>query len=64
MKTTVFLLRHGETDFNVEKRIQGVLGSTLTKKGKKQARLALVLASSIVISRGLKLLNIEPLEQM
>jgi len=38
MKTTIFLIRHGETDWNVQKRIQGQLGdSKLTDNGKEQA---------------------------
>ncbi len=38
MKTTVFLLRHGETQFNAEKRVQGQLQNPLNAKGKKQAK--------------------------
>ena len=33
----IFLLRHGETVWNTEQRIQGQLDSPLTKKGKLQA---------------------------
>lgn len=38
MTTTVFLVRHAQTTFNVQKRIQGALGTSLTKKGKQQAK--------------------------
>jgi len=33
-----FLVRHGETDFNADGRIQGTLESQLTEKGRSQAR--------------------------
>ncbi len=32
----IYFVRHGETDFNVEKRIQGHSDSTLTKTGIEQ----------------------------
>jgi broad specificity phosphatase PhoE len=35
----LFLVRHGETVWNTEKRYQGWLDSELTKRGKKQIRL-------------------------
>lgn len=36
---TVYLIRHGETDYNVARRFQGMYGaSRLTEKGKEQAR--------------------------
>jgi len=35
---TIILLRHGETQWNVEGRYQGELNSPLTKKGKQQAK--------------------------
>lgn len=34
---TIYLMRHGETLFNVEKRIQGACDSPLTAKGQAQA---------------------------
>lgn len=38
MKTTVYLTRHGETEWNVEGRLQGHRDSELTPLGKQQAR--------------------------
>lgn len=35
---TLYLTRHGETEWNVEKRMQGWLDSPLTEKGKEDAR--------------------------
>ena len=35
---TLYLLRHGETEFNVEGRYQGQRGSPLTGRGRDQAR--------------------------
>lgn len=35
----VYLIRHGETDFNREKRIQGTINTELNEKGKYQAQL-------------------------
>ncbi|MCI8887649.1 MAG: histidine phosphatase family protein [Hungatella sp.] len=37
MKRTLYLMRHGETMFNVQKRIQGWCDSPLTQKGRQQA---------------------------
>ena len=37
---TLYLMRHGETMFNVQHRIQGWCDSPLTEKGKQQALLA------------------------
>lgn len=36
-KTVVFLVRHGQTEWNIEKRFQGHKNSSLTIKGKDQA---------------------------
>ncbi|WP_063847511.1 histidine phosphatase family protein [Bacillus sp. FJAT-28004] len=38
MKTTLFLTRHGETEWNVEGKLQGHMDSPLTLLGKQQAR--------------------------
>lgn len=38
MKKTLYLMRHGETMFNVQKKIQGWCYSPLTQRGKEQAR--------------------------
>ncbi len=35
---TIYLLRHGQTEWNVEGRYQGQLNSPLTAKGKEQAK--------------------------
>ena len=34
----LYLLRHGETDWNVQRRIQGVSGTPLNERGRLQAR--------------------------
>lgn len=38
MKKTIYLVRHGQTEFNVQKRTQGWKDSPLTKKGIEQAK--------------------------
>lgn len=40
MKKRLYLMRHGQTMFNVQKRIQGWCDSPLTPLGKKQASVA------------------------
>ncbi len=40
MKQTLYLMRHGQTLFNVRKKIQGWCDSPLTKLGVKQATIA------------------------
>lgn len=40
MKKTVYLMRHGETLFNQQQKIQGWCDSPLTEKGIKQAQIA------------------------
>ena len=35
MKKTLYLMRHGETMFNVQKKIQGWCDSPLTERGKR-----------------------------
>jgi len=37
-KVTIYFVRHGETQFNVEKRLQGFCDSPLTEKGIAQAK--------------------------
>jgi len=37
MKTTLYLIRHGETNFNREKRFQGQIDAELSPEGLKQA---------------------------
>ena len=39
-RTVVFLVRHGQTEWNIEKRFQGHKNSSLTLKGKEQAQQA------------------------
>lgn len=39
MKKTLYLMRHGQTVFNVRKKIQGWCDSPLTEVGKKQAKI-------------------------
>ncbi|HCE1617050.1 histidine phosphatase family protein [Vibrio parahaemolyticus] len=36
--TRIFVLRHGETEFNADKKLQGHCNSSLTSKGSDQAR--------------------------
>ena len=36
--STIYLFRHGQTDFNLQKRFTGWLQSTLTEEGLKQAK--------------------------
>ncbi|MFK5987131.1 MAG: histidine phosphatase family protein [Pseudomonadota bacterium] len=38
MKTNLFLVRHGQTQWNLDGRVQGQLDSSLTKLGKGQAK--------------------------
>ncbi|WP_412973888.1 histidine phosphatase family protein [Paenibacillus sp. OAS669] len=38
MKTTLYLTRHGETEWNVEGKLQGHKDSPLTNLGKRQAK--------------------------
>ena len=40
MSKNLYLMRHGETLFNVQKRIQGWCDSPLTEAGEEQARQA------------------------
>jgi phosphoserine phosphatase len=36
--TTIYFIRHGQTEWNLEKRLQGHMNSPLTKDGEKQAK--------------------------
>jgi broad specificity phosphatase PhoE len=38
--TTVYLVRHGATEWNIDKRAQGMADVPLTKKGKEEAQIA------------------------
>lgn len=38
MKKKIYIVRHGQTQFNVEKRCQGWKDSPLTQKGREQAK--------------------------
>ena len=38
MDVEIFLVRHGETEWNVQGRFQGCLDSPLTPNGREQAR--------------------------
>ncbi len=38
MKTKIFAVRHGETDWNIKKRVQGHADRPLTKKGEDDAK--------------------------
>ena len=49
---TIILLRHGETQWNIEGRYQGQLNSPLTQKGKQQAK-----ENALKIERYLNSLN-------
>ena len=40
MDATLYLMRHGQTEFNVAKRVQGRCDSPLTELGRDQARAA------------------------
>ena len=40
MKKTLYLMRHGQTLFNLQHKIQGWCDSPLTKLGIKQAKVA------------------------
>lgn len=40
MKKTLYLMRHGQTFFNLRKKIQGACDSPLTEEGKRQAEIA------------------------
>lgn len=54
MKRTIFVVRHGETDFNSIGRLQGQMNTKLTENGKGQAKLAGIKLSSLVDSETTK----------
>lgn len=39
MKLPIYLMRHGETEWNAQGRIQGALDSPLTERGRRQAQI-------------------------
>ena len=48
----IYIIRHGETDYNVERRFQGMWGeSKLTERGKSQAEAAKQLIENITFDR-------------
>ena len=40
MKKTLYLMRHGQTLFNLRKKIQGASDSPQTDEGKRKAKIA------------------------
>ncbi len=40
MKKILYLMRHGQTEFNLKKKIQGSCDSPLTKEGQRQSKIA------------------------
>ena len=50
-KTTFYLARHGQTEWNVEHRIQGQLDSPLTLQGEKQASQLAVQCGAVNITQ-------------
>jgi probable phosphoglycerate mutase len=54
----IFLLRHGQTEYNAEGRIQGQCDSTLTPLGREQARiLGLILRQNLADADGFELVS-------
>ena len=51
MSCKLFLVRHGETEWNCEGRIQGVLDSPLTDKGMIQARTNALILKSLSVTQ-------------
>ncbi|MBI4145902.1 histidine phosphatase family protein [Candidatus Woesearchaeota archaeon] len=49
MNTVVYLVRHGQTQWNVEKRIQGLCSEPINKTGKQQAKNVAKIFSKIQI---------------
>ena len=50
MGIKLFLVRHGQTEWNLEGRYQGITNTKLTKEGKKQAKLAAKYLSKVNFS--------------
>ncbi|MEW6234111.1 MAG: histidine phosphatase family protein [Candidatus Omnitrophota bacterium] len=50
---TVYFVRHGETLFNREKRLQGWRDSSLSEQGKEQARIVAEAVSALSINRAI-----------
>ena len=48
----IFLIRHGETEWNIEGRLQGWMDSPLTERGRSQARSVGDLLASILSGQG------------
>ena len=54
----IYLLRHGQTEYNAERRIQGQCDSTLTPLGREQARnLGLILREELAEADGFELVS-------
>jgi broad specificity phosphatase PhoE len=51
MATEIYLLRHGETEWNTQGRYHGTLDSPLTRRGRKQAEDVGRLLSAILKGR-------------
>lgn len=49
MKTTLIIVRHGEAEFNIARRVHGKLNSPLTEKGVRQAEKAAAALAGIHI---------------
>jgi broad specificity phosphatase PhoE len=61
MAAEIYLVRHGETEWNTQGRYQGKLDSPLTRRGRKQAQDAGRFLSSVLKECGNIALHISPL---
>jgi probable phosphoglycerate mutase len=61
MAAEIYLVRHGETEWNAQGRYQGKLDSPLTRRGRKQAQDAGRFLSLVLKERGNIALHISPL---
>jgi len=59
METTLYFVRHGETDWNAEKRMQGQWESTLTERGRGHAEAN----AALVAALGVDALYASPLQR-